>query len=70
MRTRKRDLKKGETYKVYGAVVNKKGEMRTEKRYQGHPDGSILILFPFSFLHLCLVSSSEEYHYIVNQRSQ
>jgi hypothetical protein len=51
-------------------MENKKGEMRTEKRHLGHPDGSSLILFPFSFLHLCLVSSSEEYHYIVNQRSQ
>lgn len=51
--------------------------MRKENRFVGHlnanegyPNRTECFLFSFSFLLSALVSSSEENHYIVNQRCQ
>ena len=53
----------------------KKGEMRKGYRHVEHlyggedsPNGNEFLLFSFSFLLSALVSSSEENHYIINER--
>lgn len=50
----------------------RKGNRHVELLYGGEdcPNGNEFLLFSISFLLFSLVSSSEEYHYIINERCQ
>ncbi len=50
----------------------RKGNRHVELLYGGEdcPNGNEYFLFSFSFLLSALVSSSEENHYIINERCQ